>query len=97
MRVVIDDKFLVDIDERNYVLKEVIHTKQEDGTYRESERVEGYFGDMGRALTRIIHIGLERSEDVTDLKGFMKEYRVLAEYVNDKTNSAKAFERKKRK
>lgn len=89
MRVTIDDDFFMDMDERNYVLKENITTKKKDGTFVDGERTEGYFTDFGWALKRVIEIKLQRKEEVTDVRGFLNEFTTTADYVYDRMQSPK--------
>lgn len=89
MKIIIDDDFFIDTDERNYILKENIETRKKDGTIVDGERTEGYFTNLGWALNRVIEVKLHRDEETTDVRGYLKEYSTVADYVYERMQSPK--------
>lgn len=91
MRVVIDKNFFVDIDELNYVLKELRQVKDEEGELKDSVRTIGYFTNMEQIVRRIVLVKKAQLDIETDLNGYLAEHRRLSEYVGDKISNAKEY------
>ena len=88
----INDDWVIDVDDRNYILKKDLHTdrKRKDGTTEHGWNIKGYFSSPGKALERfgeeivrerlsVSNIGL--SDAVRIIRESMEEYRKIIEGI----------------
>lgn len=84
MIVLIDKRFYIEIDDRNYVLKEKYEGKDVNKNIKEYERIEGYFINMEHALNRIIEIKISEQEEVKDIEEYLKNLKKLTKELDQK-------------
>ena len=73
MKIKIDDRFHVDIDDRNYTLVETYMGKDKDENPKEQMTVHGYFTKPEYALERIMRIKEAESEETLSIAKYIKE------------------------
>ena len=73
MKIKIDDRFHIDIDDRNYALVETYMGKDKNENPKERTMVHGYFVKLEYALERIMRINEAESKETLSMAKYIKE------------------------
>jgi hypothetical protein len=90
MKIKIDDRFRIDIDDRNYTLVETYIGKDKDGNEKEQTRVYGHFVKLESVIERIIVIKDAENENTVQLEEYIKMVR---NYAHELRNSVREIAR----
>lgn len=90
MKIKIDDRFHVDIDDRNYTLVETYMGKDKDDNEKERTRVHGHFTKLEHAIERIIVIKDAENEITVQLEEYIQ---IVKGYAHELLNSVKEIAR----
>lgn len=60
IKVILDDKFYLDVDDYTFNLVELKDNVQEDGTIKTTVYEHGYFSSIGSALSKYIKVSTNR-------------------------------------
>ena len=80
MQITLANGYYIDVDERNYTLKQKYENKTKDGELKEIERTCGYFGKLDHALEEFLKAN--QLDISTDQKMDMEEYAQFVSQVN---------------
>lgn len=80
MQITLTNGYFIEVDERNYTLKQKYLGKTKEGEDRETERICGYYGKLDHAIEEFLKTNqLDRGDDqVMD----MEEYAQFVSQVN---------------
>lgn len=81
MQITLTNGYSIEIDERNYTLKQKYEGKTKDGEPKDAERICGYFGKLDQALEEFLKSNqLDRG---SDLAMDIEEYAQFVSQVNN--------------
>lgn len=90
MKIKIDDRFHIDIDDRNYTLVETYMGKDKDDNPKEQTTKIAYFTTLASAINRIIRIKDAENKDTVELEEYIK---IVDNHVHELRNSVKEIAR----
>lgn len=86
MKIIIDEEFLIDVDELNHTLKQKYKAKGRDGQEKEAEKVIGYFPDIEQCIER--YIDVHQKLLTPDKAVTLRKYVILVKRSNKETVKA---------
>ena len=88
MKIVLGNGYFVEVEGRDFTLKQNYQYKTKEGVEKEGVKSLGYFANLNGAIER--YLILNQSDLNTDSSVEMKEYLELVRVANE--NAIKAFE-----
>ena len=80
MQITLTNGYFIEVDERNYTLKQKYLGKTKDGESKETERICGYYGKLDHAIEEYLKANQEDRGD--DQAMDMEEYAQFVSQVN---------------
>lgn len=90
MKIKIDDRFHIDIDDRNYTLVETYMGKDKDDNPKEQMTVHGYFTTLASAIEQIIRIKDVENNNTVELEEYIQ---IVNNHVREIRNSVQEIAR----
>lgn len=89
MKIIFDEQFYIQVDNRNFTLRENFMGKNSKGEPQENVRVEGYFTTFDNALKRILHLKRIAEEDTVTVEKYLERALEVSEYISDRMENPK--------
>lgn len=80
MQITLINGYYIEVEERNYILKQKYEGKSKDGDPKEAERTFGYYGKLGPAIEEFLK--QNQSDCGADMAMEMEEYAQFVSRAN---------------
>ena len=75
MKIIIDDKYLIEVDERNYTVKEKYQAKDKEGNTIDAYKSLKYYRSLDQALHCLNRLKLSSGDDTVTLDKYIRLYK----------------------